>query len=747
MKQWKIWFVSVFLLASAALGQEFEHGAEVTGRIFGQITEDVSGKPILGANVLLLGTMMGTATDREGRFTMSQVPPSTYTVMVSAIGYKKAEKTIRLLPGEGIELCFSLEETVLFMDGVAVTASRYQQSIDDIPISMSLVPAQEIVDRNITSVDQALRYVPGVNALAGGQIAIRGSSGFNYGVGSRVLVLLNGHPFMAGDIQNVNWYAIPTSNIKQIEVMKGSGSALYGSSAMGGVINIITEEPGEENQIRIRSFTGFYNRPSFHQWRWSDKRNHFEGTALDISTHLGPVSTVLSSNYQTTTGYKENDDHQIFGFTSVLGYNFNPNLRFDLFTGYGRNKGGFYIYWKDLHHPYANGSDPYGFHTRSTLENTYVFPSIACVVNNRVLLTLKGRLNNASSKDYLQSKTEGAEVQKEAFRSSTVKTHGGEVQLNCQVTHQGIMVVGCDFQSDEVEAIQFGHHRVSRASYYVQIEQRLWERLKATVGGRYDWEDAEMSGSTGDLSRKLGLNLTLGSNTNVRFSLGEGFRTPTIGERFVSTFTSGLRISPNPDLRPERSASVEMGIRQALTKSMNMDLAFFYNEYKDLIEPQLDSDPDQAVVIRFRNVLQARIRGIDLSHRTDWWSQLVSTRIGYTFLDSRDLSPGKEYNLPLKYRSKHTLYITNELTLSSVTFGLDFRYLSQIEHIDEYHKAYIVDIDKLVPTYVVALRFGISGDHYSFRFLIDNLFQYNYLLSPANLGPPRTAVLQLNLNS
>jgi hypothetical protein len=89
-------------------------------------------------------------------------------------------------------------------------------------------------------------------------------------------------------------------------------------------------------------------------------------------------------------------------------------------------------------------------------------------------------------------------------------------------------------------------------------------------------------------------------------------------------------------------------------------------------------------------------------------------------------------------------YLTGDFTVSPLTFGMDFRFLSRISRIDEYHKSYIKDIDHRVPTLVASFRLGLVKDHFSIRFIIDNLFQYNYLLSPANMGQPRTAVLQLN---
>ncbi|MCJ7813322.1 TonB-dependent receptor, partial [bacterium] len=240
-------------------------------------------------------------------------------------------------------------------------------------------------------------------------------------------------------------------------------------------------------------------------------------------------------------------------------------------------------------------------------------------------------------------------------------------------------------------------------------------------------------------------NLTLSHGTNLRFSLGEGFRAPAIGERFVSTETGALLVLPNPDLHSEKSISSEMGLTQYFSQTMKLDMAIFYTKYNNLIEPQLDIDSAQDVVVRFKNVMKAQIQGFELTYQTDWWSQLISTQIGYTFIDSKDLSPGEDDGAPLKYRSKHTIYLTNDLNFKSFNVGFDFRYLSQIERIDEYHKSYIKDIDKLVPTYEVALRFGFVEEHFSLRFIIENLFQYNYLVSPANMAPPRTAVVQLNI--
>jgi len=737
----------VVLTINGLYAQQTSRAARTSGQINGTVTIAGSREPIFAANVLLKGTMMGAATDSKGTFSIRNIPTGNYTIKATAIGYTSQENTVRVTPGTSILMEFALEETVIEMDGVAVTASRYQQSIEDIPISLSLVPAHELRERNVTTVDQALKYVPGVNSMEGGQVTVRGSSGFNWGMGSRVLLLLNGHPMMSGDNWSISWHAFPSSTIKQIEVMKGSGSALYGSSAMGGVINIITEDPDEGNHFNVRTHTGLYSAPSHSEWKWTSKQLHFEGTALDFSTHLGPVAMVLSSSYQNNTGYKENDDSQIFNFMGNFSYHLNENVRIDLMGGYGRKKGGFFVYWVDLESPYANGADPYGYATRQSSGHTFIFPSISYVLNNRIFVSLKGRYHNLNTEDQLERKIADSPEINEKLRSSNAVTQGLEAQLNFQILSQGVLVAGADFQGDEINAIQYGHRRLSKISYYLQYEQRLLGRFNATVGARYDSENGDDIEPSDELSNKLGITFALSKGTHLRASVGEGFRTPAVGERFVTTSTGGLRVIPNPGLQPERSLSAEVGVRQAITQSISLDLAGFYTRYNNLIEPQLDNDIDGSVVVRFLNVAKANIAGIDISCKSDWWSKLMSTRLGYTYIKTEDLTPGIEPGTPLKYRPRHTLYLTNQLSLSPFSFAFDLRYLSSIERVDEYHSFYIQDIEKVVPTYVVALRLGFVREHFSVRLIVDNLFQYNYLTAPANIGPPRTVSLQLNVNN
>jgi iron complex outermembrane receptor protein len=134
-------------------------------------------------------------------------------------------------------------------------------------MSVSTMDAGSISRRNIITLDDALRYVPGVN-LTEYQVNVRGSSGYSRGAGSRVLLLVDGIPFVTGDTGEMNFETLPVGQIERVEVVKGAASALYGSSALGGVINVITKRIPEQPETRIRAFGGFYGTPSFPQWDW-----------------------------------------------------------------------------------------------------------------------------------------------------------------------------------------------------------------------------------------------------------------------------------------------------------------------------------------------------------------------------------------------------------------------------------------------------------------------------------------------
>ena len=232
----KLFNLAVFSLFSGLLLAPNAYGQ---GAVLKGLVTDDSGLPLPGVNVILSELQIGAATDLDGNYRISSIPAGAYQLVVSAIGYRRFTRQLTLTDGEVKTEDVALNEIVLESTGVTVTASRREQRSSTAPVSLSIMTPRELESRNVYAIDEALRHIPGVQ-VKGNQVSIRGSTGYSYNVGSRVQFLLDGLPLLTPDSDGIPFEALPFDQIARIEVLKGPGSALYGSGALGGVINVIT---------------------------------------------------------------------------------------------------------------------------------------------------------------------------------------------------------------------------------------------------------------------------------------------------------------------------------------------------------------------------------------------------------------------------------------------------------------------------------------------------------------------------
>ena len=217
--------------------------AQSTGKLLGVVTDSITKEALLGVQVYAKAAN-GSSNYIDGQYELT-LPAGTHEVQFTYLGYATRTYSVVVESKKTTVLNVSLPETATLLETATVTTSKFAKSLGEATVSLSVIAPSLIENTNAVAVNEVLEKVPGVNTM-GEQISIRGGAGFSQGTGSRVLVLLDDLPALQADAGLPNWGDLPTENIAQIEVLKGAASALYGSTAINGVINIRTAYPDKK---------------------------------------------------------------------------------------------------------------------------------------------------------------------------------------------------------------------------------------------------------------------------------------------------------------------------------------------------------------------------------------------------------------------------------------------------------------------------------------------------------------------
>ncbi|MGC9365249.1 MAG: TonB-dependent receptor [Fidelibacterota bacterium] len=696
-----------------------------SGQIAGVVYSKESGEPLPGTNILVKGTLLGAAADLAGEFRIDALPPGTYTLQILNIGYQSQELSVDVATDSVTQLIIELEPKAIRSPEIVVTGARRAMRKIDSPVTIATISAEDMSYRNAATVQDILPYESGVQLL-GGQISMRGSSGYARGAGSRVIVLVDGFPAMSFDNGTIYWDAVPVQNIDRIEILKGPGSALYGSNAMGGVINIITKTmaPGVHTDVSFGG--GIYSKPNRESLIWNDRPMLLEEWRVSHTRHFGALAAKAAIARFRSESYYENGWIDRWIFTGELDYTWQQNrlLRSRLYLVLDDH--GSFTEWKSPYQPFHTPLNTEDDHIEthkmqwSTLYSHVVSPSQSRLLR---LNLFKTRFDN-----YLHNNT----------GYSDSRTLNPEFQINLRPGGRHYISSGVDFKYHQVSADLWGNHRGLEAAAYFQDEVPLLSFLTVSFGARWDVNRVDDQPFNRQVNPKLGLTLDISKQLVLRASHGWAYRAPAMAEMFINTQQYIFQVKPNPDLQPETNRASEVGLyRQG--RRFNLDLAVFSSDYHDLIEPIMDRRDQR---IQFRNVTEARIQGGEAT--LDWvWQRLPLTgKISYTYLDPRDLSADDI----LAYRHRHTLVVSGQLILSkNFTAGADYRYLSRMERVQLYDENPDTGADQRVPVKLVSGFCQFSMDNVlRISLSVENLLQYYYVVVERNMGPVRLIKLRID---
>ncbi|HLQ23172.1 MAG TPA: TonB-dependent receptor [Gemmatimonadales bacterium] len=692
--------------------------AQQPGVVAGQVQDARSGTGLEGARVLLAGTPLATTTGTNGRFGFADVAPGRYGLAVAAVGYvADSLPDVTVTSGDTARVVVAMRPAAVDLPGIVVTASRAPERVEDAPASVAVLSHDEVIARNVNTVDGALAFVPGVAFNGPGQMDIRGSTGSAGGIGSRVLTLIDGHPALSGDGGEIIFEALPLLDLDQIEVVKGAASALYGSNALGGVVNLVTSSVGDRPETVVRAHIGFYQVPT--QYQFTNDALNAQGLSLQHSRRFGSVGVRITADRETSDGFQQNGQYGRWFLRTKLTSAPEAAHPWDAYVIWSRNDAGDFLAWRSQSQPFE--VTPGSLGDRSVYSFLLAGATVTPIATSSTLLRVSPYLNHNSNQNYFSENQDYHDA-----------TRGGTtVQLSLSAGARHALTLGADGAGTRVSSNFLGTPWLWDGAVFGQDEVTLGGGFKGAFGARLDYHDTNEGESEFSLNPKLGLVWHKSDRLSARVSVARGYRAPSAIEQFVSTVQFGFRVVPNPALHGEHAWTGELGTAAQPAGWLTTDATLFWSEYRDLIGPGLALARD-GLVAQFQNVSRARVRGLDLAAHSTLLPERLDLSASYLFLDTRDLDT--QFALP--YRSRHNL--TGTLEVLRGLFDVDLRWRSRVEQV----LAYPLDPRGAITIVDLRAAYRILGTVVQAK--VGNLFQNVYADVQERVpGAPRSLSLTL----
>lgn len=777
----------------------FAQNAPLTGTV----TDAVTGKAVSGVTISVQAQSAGTYTQENGSYTLSLPTGIEHKVLVSFIGYAAQTFTVTL-NASGITRDVQLQPEDVQSDDVVITAARsFEQKQSDVTVSIEVVKQAAIDLQAQPNVENIITQIPGVDNLDG-QINIRGSSGYAYGIGSRVMVMLDGLPLLSGDASFPELSLIPVDNISQIEVVKGASSVLYGSGALGGVINVIMAQPTEKPRTSIRLRGALLGNPSNEALRWRNGG----GNGYQSSAHLFHSRRIGDLDFTAQTDFINNDDFELGRrkkeFRGILLTRFRPKKIQGLNLGVNLSarvdSSGDALFWAGYNPDTLEsvaGTDSIvggawrpnggaGVYRRQLNSRIAIDPYIKYLTAKGNLFWYRGRyLRNVNQNNSGQSSQNYILYNDFLFQTTLAE----KINWVSGATY--------NFAQARADSLYSGTRNGNSLGIYTQFDGKFG-KLNASLGMRLETVQIDTLERETRPVFRAGLNYELWPGGNIRTSYGQAFRVPSVAERFANTQAGGLFIQPNPTIKSEFGYGAELAFRQGFkfesptNKTLGyIDIAAFTQRYQNMVEfgfNGIDLDalvpPDFPIIPVFSsaNIADARINGIELTAnlQSNWKKFLISFNGGITLIDPQNLSPtpdslsfvlsdwdeidvleglGRIIRITreglvdnpqtLKYRSNNTIRASLTLGYDPISITGNFRYRSFITSIDQYLHVVVPDLGTYRseintdgdPVLDLILNYRF-GKGSSLALNVSNVFNYEYQLIPGNLAEPRKFTLQ-----
>ncbi len=567
----KIYTLILLLMICNAAGAQ---QSNLTGAVL------FEGQPVTSASITFLNTNMGGKTDTAGRYQIEHIPAGTYRVQASAIGFRKLIKTITLKEGESQRLDFDITNLQNDLDEVVVTGTLKEVKRLESPVPVEVYTPAFFRKNPTPSIFEALQNVNGVRPQLNCNICNTGDIHINGLEGPYTMILIDGMPIVSSLSSVYGLSGIPNSLVEQIEIVKGPASSLYGSEAVGGLINIITKKP--ENAAL---FSADVFGTSYQEFN----------ADLGFKFKAGKKADVLTGvNYFK---YGNPIDHNHDNFTDVtLQDRISIFQKWSLKRNKGRvfTLGGRYVYedrWggeMQWDKTYRGGDQVYGesiYTSRWELIGNYQLP-----LEEKIFLAFS---YNDHDQDSRYGATSYIAQQKIGF---------GQLTWDKKIASHDLLfgaALRYTFYDDNTPATAGLNQAISKNTWlpglFIQDEITLAARHKFLAGFRYDYNSVHGNIFTPRMAYKWSIN----ENNILRLNAGTGFRVVNIFTEDHAALTGAREVKIVGELKPEKTYNVNLNFLKKMYSDngtfFGIETSAFYTYFNNRIIGDFDTNPNEII--------------------------------------------------------------------------------------------------------------------------------------------------------
>lgn len=748
--------------------------------LFGEVVEQSSNSILPGVTVQIVcngESIKAVAADINGLFEIEVEGYEMCRLEFSFVGYSSESYLISECKSP---LQVRLSDATQSLGLAVVSASISERAVEEEVVPIEVLKPYLAENTNSVGLKGLVAKTSGVSIMDS-QVSIRGGSGYSYGVGSRVSLLLDGLPLLSGDLGEIWWSYLPMEHLGQVEVIKCAASSLYGTGASNGVIHFRSVWPSSKKQTIVKAFNGIYSDPKNEDWRWWDDSFSpvLNGASISHRQAWDKLDLVIGGNVMSDKTYLSTGHEQRARLSAKLRFRPSNGLLYGISAIAQYQQMGRFILWDDFETSAYLPMD--GTSSEDKWFNMNIDPWLSFSGKKGGSHKIKTRFYRTSRFNPSGSISMASNLYMGEYK------YGREFSEHISALVGTYMSVQSSFSSlyPDVSLLTFN------PAVFGQIEGHHG-RLRTVLGARFEnnLNPGFYDESSGPVLR-AGINYEIRKGTNFRASAGESYRFASIAEKYFSTtLTDGIDVVGNIDLQSESGLNLEAGIKHQVTigdKVIYLDASVFMLEYENMIEytllPQIDSNGgiiiDDGVLQFFYkalNIGKSRIAGFEWSANGEMDIAGIPVRVfgGATLQYAGDLSRDtSQINMGayienflgsfgdtrdslvtagslLKYRNSGNFKLDIEADFGPLTLGGSIIKEDYIDDIDWYFNDLVSGLANFREQFtdgfasIDARLVYNAADNLKLSFIVSNLRNDVMSSRPGILSAPRSMVVRFN---